>query len=81
MNYHEMIAAMGEGAAHPGGYKGTLAFLDGVDIPPGLRVLEVGCGTGRTACLLAQKGAKVTAMDRRLHHGGEGQKTGRDAGD
>lgn len=64
MNYHEMIAAMGEGAAHPGGYKGTLAFLDVVDIPPGLRVLEVGCGTGRTACLLAQKGAKVTAMDR-----------------
>lgn len=63
MNYHEMIAAMGEGAAHPGGFQGTLAFLDEVDIPPGLRVLEVGCGTGRTACLLAQKGAKVTAMD------------------
>lgn len=63
INYHEIIAAVGEGSAHPGGYQGTLDFVESVGIDSGLRILEVGCGTGRTACLLAQKGARVTAMD------------------
>ncbi|MNN05142.1 Demethylmenaquinone methyltransferase [compost metagenome] len=63
MNYHEIIAAVGEGSAHPGGYQGTLDFIQSVGVVPGMRVLEVGCGTGRTACLLAQLGAQVTAMD------------------
>lgn len=63
MNYHEIIAAVGEGSAHPGGYQGTVDFIREAGISPGLRVLEVGCGTGRTACLLAQLGAHVTAMD------------------
>nr|WP_262362867.1 class I SAM-dependent methyltransferase [Paenibacillus rubinfantis] len=63
MNYHEIIAAVGEGSAHPGGYQGTVDFIRFAGITPGLRVLEVGCGTGRTACLLTQLGAHVTAMD------------------
>lgn len=66
MNYHEIIAAVGEGSAHPGGYRGTVDFIRSVGIAPGLQVLEVGCGTGRTACLLAQLGAHVTAMDQSL---------------
>ena len=66
MNYHEIIAAVGEGSAHPGGFKGTLDFMEFIGITPGLRVLEVGCGTGRTACLLAQMGAQVTAMDQSI---------------
>ncbi|MGG6311352.1 class I SAM-dependent methyltransferase [Paenibacillus macerans] len=63
MNYHEIIAAVGEGSAHPGGFAATAEFVEHIGIQPGLRILEVGCGTGRTACLLAQKGARVTAMD------------------
>ncbi|MBW4838789.1 MAG: methyltransferase domain-containing protein [Paenibacillaceae bacterium] len=63
MNYHEIIAAVGEGSAHPGGYQGTVDFIQSIGISPGMRVLEVGCGTGRTACLLAQLGAQVTAID------------------
>lgn len=63
MNYHEIIAAVGEGSAHPGGYQATVDFVRFAGIAPGLRVLEVGCGTGRTACLLAQIGAHVTALD------------------
>lgn len=63
MNYNEIIAAVGEGSAHPGGYQGTVDFIRLAGITPGLRVLEVGCGTGRTACLLAQLGAHVTALD------------------
>ncbi|EES74495.1 methyltransferase domain protein [Paenibacillus sp. oral taxon 786 str. D14] len=66
MNYHEIIAAVGEGSAHPGGFQGTLDFIQFVGIAPGMRVLEVGCGTGRTACLLAQMGAQVTAMDQSI---------------
>lgn len=66
MNYHEIIAAVGEGSAHPGGYQGTVDFIRFAGITPGLRVLEVGCGTGRTACLLAQLGAQVTALDQSI---------------
>jgi ubiquinone/menaquinone biosynthesis C-methylase UbiE len=29
----------------------------------GMNVLEIGCGTGELACLMAQKGAKVRAVD------------------
>lgn len=58
-----MLARMGTGSAHPGGFAATLALLEHFPVPPGTRVLEVGCGTGRTACHLAKKGALVTAVD------------------
>lgn len=32
-------------------------------VTPGLRVLELGCGTGRIAIPMAQAGARVTAID------------------
>lgn len=63
MNYHDIIAAAGEGAAHPGGFNGTLEFIEDVKIHPALNILEVGCGTGRTACFLASQGCRVTALD------------------
>ena len=63
MNYLDMLAKLGAGSAHPGGYAATLKQLDTLGIPEGSRILEVGCGTGRTACLLAERGFRVTAVD------------------
>lgn len=63
MNYPQAIVALGHGSAHPGGFAATLAQLKRYPIPPGSTVLEVGCGTGRTACHLAKQGARVTAVD------------------
>jgi ubiquinone/menaquinone biosynthesis C-methylase UbiE len=40
-------------------------MLDTIPLKPGSSILEVGCGTGRTACLLAQKGFRVSAVDLR----------------
>jgi SAM-dependent methyltransferase len=58
-----MIAKLGLGNAHPGGFAETLRFLKRHPLPVGTEVLEVGCGTGRTACLLAEMGCVVTALD------------------
>jgi len=59
-----MISRLGVGSAHPGGFGATLAQLRRYPLPPGCRVLEVGCGTGRTSCHLASIGCRVTAVDR-----------------
>jgi SAM-dependent methyltransferase len=65
MDYLEMLARLGVGSAHPGGFAATLEQLVQFPIPPGSRVLEVGCGTGLTACHLASLGYDVTAVDLR----------------
>jgi SAM-dependent methyltransferase len=41
----------------------TKAMLDAVEPLAGLRVLDFACGAGVTAAFLAQRGAKVTAID------------------
>lgn len=47
--------------------KGTeqeVAFLvDALDLEPGMRVLDVGCGPGRHALALARRGLRVTGVD------------------
>jgi SAM-dependent methyltransferase len=63
MNYIDMIAKLGLGSAHPGGFDATLRQLRTHPLPAHARVLEVGCGTGRTACYLASLGMDVTAID------------------
>ncbi|MFC0212502.1 class I SAM-dependent methyltransferase [Paenibacillus chartarius] len=63
MEYMEMLARLGVGSAHPGGFSATVEQLREHPIEPGCRVLEVGCGTGRTACYLAKMGCIVTALD------------------
>lgn len=40
-----------------------LALEPWMDLPPGTRVLDVGCGVGRWSSLLAARGALVTGMD------------------
>jgi ubiquinone/menaquinone biosynthesis C-methylase UbiE len=63
MNYIDMISKLGIGNAHPGGFAATLAQLERYPLRSGDHVLEVGCGTGRTACHLALNGCNVTAVD------------------
>lgn len=65
MSYLDMVAKLGVGSAHPGGFEATLEQLQRFPIPPGSRVLDVGCGTGRTACYLAGLGYEVTGVDLR----------------
>jgi SAM-dependent methyltransferase len=38
-------------------------FVDGLEIPPGARVLDVACGTGNLAIPLAMRGCAVTGVD------------------
>jgi protein-L-isoaspartate(D-aspartate) O-methyltransferase len=39
------------------------AMIEGLDLRPGTRVLEIGAGTGYNAALMAAVGAEVTAVD------------------
>ncbi|OPY28794.1 MAG: hypothetical protein A4E28_01318 [Methanocella sp. PtaU1.Bin125] len=51
---------------HPGGIAGTRALIGRLGIRPGERVLDLGCGTGYTSCLMAREHrADVVAADLR----------------
>lgn len=39
------------------------AFVDRLDVRPGMKVLDVACGSGNLAIFAAQKGADVTGVD------------------
>lgn len=63
MNYLDMLVKLGIGNAHPGGFQATLKQFEKYPIPPNSKILEVGCGTGRTSCYLASQGHEVTGID------------------
>jgi SAM-dependent methyltransferase len=64
MDYHDMLAKLGVGSAHPGGMKSTLSWIRRLNISDGTKVLDVGCGTGRTSCFLQKLyGCQVTGVD------------------
>lgn len=63
MDYQDMLTRLGLGSAHPGGFNATLDCLELLKETPNQNILEVGCGTGRTATLLAKMGHHVTAID------------------
>ena len=69
--------------------KGALEFFDRVNIPPGTRLLDVGCGAGQLTLPAARKGIQVTGLDlaanlvqqARTKAAGEGLKIQVDEGD
>lgn len=63
MEYLDMLTKLGVGNAHPGGFDATLKQLEKYPLPTNSRILEVGCGTGRTSCYLASRGHDVTGID------------------
>lgn len=64
MDYQDVLAAVGAGSAHPGGAQSTQQWLDHLQLEPSTRVLEVGCGTGRTLLSIKERyGCRVTGVD------------------
>lgn len=63
-SYLDAITALGTGSLHPGGFFHTLQVLRQVSLSTEDIVLDIGCGTGRTACHIAKNsGAHVFALD------------------
>lgn len=64
MNYFELLAWLGIGSSHPGGFLATLKNLQVLEVKPEEYVLDAGCGSGLTACHLAKtKGCKIIGID------------------
>jgi arsenite methyltransferase len=64
MNYFELLAWLGIGSSHPGGFPATKQNLDAMQVNPEDYVLDAGCGSGLTACYLAKTiGCKITGVD------------------
>lgn len=64
MNYFEILAWLGIGSSHPGGFPATQHNLSTLEINPEDLVLDAGCGNGLTACYLAKtRGCKIIGVD------------------
>lgn len=64
MSYFELLAWLGIGSSHPGGFAATKQNLAAMPVKRDEQVLEAGCGSGLTACYLAQTtGARITGID------------------
>lgn len=62
--YTDMLAHLGISSAHPGGIELTNIILQQVNLKEKMKILDVGCGTGKTASILAREyKCNVTAID------------------
>lgn len=48
VDYQDVLAELGASSAHPGGHGTTLEWLQAIPWRRSMKVLDVGCGTGRT---------------------------------
>lgn len=63
--YIDFLAYYGIGSAHPGGFTLTKQLLAQLPLRQGANVLEIGCGTGKTAAYMAREfGYKVTTVEK-----------------
>lgn len=63
-NYHDALAYLGLGGAHPGSLALTKKMVAREKINSNTKILDAGCGTGQTAAYLAKVyTANVTALD------------------
>ncbi|WP_242241849.1 class I SAM-dependent methyltransferase [Bacillus cereus group sp. BfR-BA-01309] len=63
--YIDFLAYYGIGSAHPGGFTLTKQLLAQLPFRFGANVLEIGCGTGKTAAYMTKEcGYKVTAVEK-----------------
>ncbi|CAG9613294.1 2-methoxy-6-polyprenyl-1,4-benzoquinol methylase, mitochondrial [Bacillus rhizoplanae] len=63
-SYLDFLAAFGIGSAHPGGFTLTKQLLAQLSLGQHTKLLEIGCGTGRTASYIAkQYGSIVSAVE------------------
>lgn len=63
--YLEAVSALGRSSLHPGGFAHTLEILSKFNLSDEDFVLDIGCGTGRTACHIAKSfKARVFALDK-----------------
>jgi SAM-dependent methyltransferase len=64
MNYFELLAWLGIGSSHPGGFPATQQNLNAMQVKTEEYVLDAGCGSGLTACHLAKTiGCKIIGVD------------------
>ena len=64
MNYFELLAWLGIGSSHPGGFPATKQNLEAIRVNSEEYVLDAGCGSGLTACHLAKTiGCKIMGVD------------------
>jgi SAM-dependent methyltransferase len=63
LEYVDLLSRLGVASAHPGGFRATRRLLEKEPLTGDSRILEVGCGTGKSACYLAKQGYRVTALD------------------
>ncbi|MDY0408000.1 class I SAM-dependent methyltransferase [Virgibacillus soli] len=62
--YLNSLAYLGVGGAHPGGFQLTKYILSKEEITNEKKILDVGCGTGKTAAYIAKNfRCNVTALD------------------
>ncbi|MFD2046502.1 class I SAM-dependent methyltransferase [Ornithinibacillus salinisoli] len=63
-SYMDCLAELGVGGAHPGGLSLTKKILSKEEIQNSTKVLDAGCGTGRTSLYISEKyGCCVTGVD------------------
>jgi ubiquinone/menaquinone biosynthesis C-methylase UbiE len=59
-----MAKHVGMTVIHPGGFKATRRLIKALNVTPDSRVIDIACGKGTTAILLAEKyGCDVVAID------------------